>query len=100
VTLGNNDVPCQSGSPNCYDPSGTYGVLSTSTSSYAPAFPTQTGWDFATGIGTVNVYNLARNWNANLRAATHDFNGEGKSDIAWRNNRRLQRGWEERHSVA
>jgi hypothetical protein len=62
VTLGDTDVPCQSGSPNCYDPSGTYGVLSTSTGSYAPAFDAQTGWDFATGIGTVNVYNLVTNW--------------------------------------
>ena len=30
--------------------------------SYAPAFKTGTGWDFATGIGTVNVYNLVTNW--------------------------------------
>jgi hypothetical protein len=34
VTQGDNDADCQSGTPNCYDPSGTYGVLSTSTSSY------------------------------------------------------------------
>jgi hypothetical protein len=27
-----------------------------------PAFQTRTGWDFATGIGTVNVYNLVTNW--------------------------------------
>jgi hypothetical protein len=62
VTLGDIDVPCQSGSPNCYDPSGTYGVLSTSGSSYLPTYPATTGWDFATGIGTVNVYNLVINW--------------------------------------
>jgi hypothetical protein len=62
VTLGDNDADCVSGSPNCYTPSGTYGVLSTSTTSYAPAYQTQTGWDFATGIGTVNVYNLVTNW--------------------------------------
>ena len=41
--------------------SGTYGVMSTQPS-YAPAFATGTGWDFATGIGTVNVYNLVTNW--------------------------------------
>jgi hypothetical protein len=62
VTLGDNIVPCTSGTPNCYAPGGTYGVLSTSTSSYAPAFKTNTGWDFATGLGTVNVYNLVMNW--------------------------------------
>ena len=38
------------------------GVLSTSTSSYAPAFGTTPGWDFATGIGTVNVGLLVINW--------------------------------------
>ena len=62
VTLGDMIVDCTSGTPNCYAPGGTYGVLSTSTSSYAPAFKAQTGWDFATGIGTVNVYNLVTNW--------------------------------------
>ena len=25
-------------------------------------FATGLGWDFATGIGTVNVYNLITNW--------------------------------------
>ncbi|HTC01815.1 MAG TPA: protease pro-enzyme activation domain-containing protein, partial [Xanthobacteraceae bacterium] len=62
VTLGDIDADCLSGSPNCYLPSGTYGVLSTSTTSYQPAYPAQTGWDFATGLGTVNVYNLVTNW--------------------------------------
>jgi hypothetical protein len=62
VTLGDIDADCLSGSPNCYLPSGTFGVLSTSTTSYAPAYQTQAGWDFATGIGTVNVYNLVTNW--------------------------------------
>ena len=47
---------------NCYLPSGTYGVMSTNNNAYAPAFATGTGWDFATGIGTVNVYNLVTNW--------------------------------------
>jgi hypothetical protein len=51
------DVNC-TGSHNCYLPSGRNGVLSTSTTSYAPAYKTGTGWDFATGIGTVNAYNL------------------------------------------
>ncbi len=57
VTQGDMDVNC-TGSNSCYRPSGTNGVLSTSTSSYAPAYKTATGWDFATGIGTVNAYNL------------------------------------------
>ena len=57
VTEGDMDVPC-TGTNECYTPSGTYGVLSTSNSAYQPAYGTQTGWDFATGIGTVNAYNL------------------------------------------
>src|SRR5262249_27220498 len=52
-----NDVPC-TGTNKCYTPSGIVGVLSTSNSSFQPAFPATTGWDFATGIGTVNAYNL------------------------------------------
>ena len=85
VTLGDIDAPCQALAGtlyNCYLPSGTYGVLSTSNASYQPAYGTQTGWDFATGIGTVNVANLVTNWNE--KANTHDFNGDGFSDIAWR----------------
>jgi hypothetical protein len=77
VTAGDMVAPCTkypntTNYYNCYRPSGTYGVMSTNPSAYAPAFATGTGWDFATGIGTVNVYNLVTNWassgggNANL----------------------------------
>ena len=61
VTQGDNDVDCQ-GSYDCYLPSGTYGVLSTSDSAYDIAYGTRTGWDFPTGIGTPNVYNLVEAW--------------------------------------
>ncbi len=61
VTQGDMDVNC-TGSINCYTPSGTNGVLSVSSSSYQPAFTATVGWDFATGIGTVNAYNLLNNW--------------------------------------
>jgi hypothetical protein len=67
VTQGDMDVPCVS-NPNtgafysCYLPSGTYGVMSSNNNAYAPTFGTGTGWDFATGLGTVNVYNLILNW--------------------------------------
>ena len=57
VTQGDMDVNC-TGSHNCYVPSGRNGVLSTSSGSYSQAYGATTGWDFATGIGTVNVYNL------------------------------------------
>jgi subtilase family serine protease len=61
VTAGDNNMPC-TGSHNCYKPSGTYGVGSLTTSSYSPIYATASGWDFATGIGSVNAYNLALAW--------------------------------------
>jgi subtilase family serine protease len=61
VTLGDMDVNC-TGTHNCYLPSGKNGVLSTSDSSYLKAYGTGTGWDFATGIGSLNAANLVNNW--------------------------------------
>lgn len=61
VTQGDMDVDC-TGSINCYRPGGTYGVLSTISSSYQKAYGASTGWNFATGIGTVNVTNLVNKW--------------------------------------
>ena len=62
VTQGDMDVNC-TGTHNCFRPSGVNGVLSTSTTAYQPAYGTTTGWDFATGIGTINANNLVNNWN-------------------------------------
>jgi len=64
VTLGDNDVNCNAGSPDCYDPANARngGVLSTSTTSYAPAYKTGPGWDYATGIGSLNVWALLNYW--------------------------------------
>jgi subtilase family serine protease len=67
VTLGDNDSDCQAhaapiGLDNCYLPSGTYGVLSTSNAAYQPAYATGTGWDFGSGIGSVNAYNLVMHY--------------------------------------
>ena len=61
VTQGDMDVNC-AGIFDCYQPSGANGVLSTSSSSDKPAYGAHSGWDFATGIGTVNVENLVNNW--------------------------------------
>jgi subtilase family serine protease len=62
ITSGDIDVPCAAGTPNCYVPSGAYGVLSTSITSYSPAYAAGPGWDFATGLGSVNAYNLVNQW--------------------------------------
>jgi hypothetical protein len=92
VTQGDMDVPCR-GTLNCYQPSGTYGVLSTSNSAYQPAYGTRVGWDFATGIGTVNAYNLEQAFVARSRFYKRntalgelvDYFGEGRADFTvWR----------------
>jgi subtilase family serine protease len=60
VTQGDIDVDCVG--PNCYLGGGAIGVLSASNNSFAPAYGTSPGWDFATGIGTINAANLVNNW--------------------------------------
>jgi subtilase family serine protease len=71
VTTGNNDVPCAAGSTNCYVNSGaTFGILSTSSTSLVPAYPSTIGYDEATGIGTLNVANLLTNWHSAFTSTT------------------------------
>jgi subtilase family serine protease len=69
ITQGDNDAACKGSGAgsntlrNCYRPSGdTYGVLSTSNAADQPAYLTTPGWDFPSGIGSVNVWNLLTNW--------------------------------------
>ena len=72
ITKGNNSVACDAGSPNCSNSgSSGYGVMvcdspGCSTSAYGvngtPAFGAATGYDLATGLGTINVGNLLTNW--------------------------------------
>lgn len=68
ITQGDNDSVCQANSRgyliNCYKPGGTvvYGVLSTSLYYDQPAYPATTGWDFTSGIGSVNAWNLIQAW--------------------------------------
>lgn len=50
VTAGSNNVPCDAGSPGC-----AAGVL---------GYPAQTGYDLATGLGSVDAYALAAQWNS------------------------------------
>ncbi len=61
VTLGDMDVPCL-GTHGCFKTGGHAGILSTSDASPSPAYGTTTGWDFATGIGTINAANLVNSW--------------------------------------
>jgi subtilase family serine protease len=77
VTRGDIDVNC-TGTANCFGstgsttigrggrPSGnaTSGALSISSSSFTPAYGTGASWNFATGIGSVDAFNLVMNWSA------------------------------------
>jgi subtilase family serine protease len=61
ITQGDIQVDC-TGSNNCYDSAEGLGVLSTSAAAYQPAYGSTTGWDFASGIGSINVANLVNAW--------------------------------------
>jgi len=61
--VGTNSVPCQGGSPNCsVATSGPTGVLVDPSKTSTEAWTAGTGYDMATGLGTVNVGNLVTNW--------------------------------------
>ncbi|HET9742962.1 MAG TPA: Ig-like domain repeat protein [Terriglobales bacterium] len=64
ITQGNNSVACTGGSPNCSTPTGTEGVLVQPSSSSTLAWVATTGYDLATGLGTVNVNNLVTKWSS------------------------------------
>jgi subtilase family serine protease len=76
VTEGDISVNC-AGSQDCFGSTVTTqqggrrggfsiatanGALSTSGTSDAPAYAAAAGWNFATGIGTINALNLVNNW--------------------------------------
>jgi subtilase family serine protease len=74
INLGDTAVNC-AGAINCYGAgfegrgrasAGTQfignGALSTTTASYTPAFSANGAWSFATGIGSVDAFNLIMNW--------------------------------------
>jgi subtilase family serine protease len=62
VRLGDDDQDCITGSANCFAPTGHLGVLSTSTTAYRPSFLVTKGYDFPSGIGTINATNLVLGW--------------------------------------
>jgi subtilase family serine protease len=62
VRLGDDDQDCIRGSADCFSPSGHLGVLSTSTTAYQPSFLVTKGYDFPSGIGTINATNLVLGW--------------------------------------
>jgi subtilase family serine protease len=66
VTTGDSNQPC-AGTLDCYGDTKVgstsyYGVMSSSSSSLQIAYSAGTGWDAATGLGTLNVNNLINAW--------------------------------------
>jgi len=65
VVVGNDSVACQAGSPNCSNTSSNgYGVMVNPGNTASPAWTTTAGYDRATGLGSVNVANLVKNWSS------------------------------------
>ena len=65
ITQGNNSVPCDPNTPNCGPaPTNGYGVLVDPNNPGNPAWLTTTGYDLATGLGSVNADNLVNQWSS------------------------------------
>ena len=65
ITQGNNSVPCNPNTPNCGPaPANGYGVLVDPNNPGNPAWLTTTGYDLATGLGSVNADNLVNQWSS------------------------------------
>lgn len=84
TTKGNISVACSAGKPDCSNTgsSGT-GVLVDPASKSTPAWITTAGYDRATGLGSVNVGNLATKWNTvSFNAATATITGSPSGPLA------------------
>ena len=68
VTAGSNNVPCQQNSPSC-----TLSTLTDNTQGFFTfgQFYSATGYDQATGLGSVDASLLVQNWNAGTFTSTN-----------------------------
>jgi hypothetical protein len=72
ITTGTNSVICQGGSTNCNNTNnatGQYGIMVSGNPASA-AYAAGSGYDLATGLGSVNVANLVNNWTSNFTGST------------------------------
>jgi hypothetical protein len=61
--VGTNSVPCQGGSPNCsVSVASSNGVLVDPSHTSTESWTATAGYDMTSGLGSVNVNNLATNW--------------------------------------
>jgi hypothetical protein len=71
VTKGNNAVPCLQVTPDCGTaPLDGLGVLVDPKNPTVPAWTATTGYDLATGLGTVDAFNLVNAWAGAAMAQT------------------------------
>jgi Pro-kumamolisin, activation domain/Bacterial Ig-like domain (group 3) len=69
--VGTNSVPCQGATANCSAAIASQnGVLIEPTSATTEAWTATAGYDLTTGLGSVNVNNLATNWRTVSTVAT------------------------------
>jgi hypothetical protein len=75
ITVGNNIVPCESGTLDC-----------PTSAPFQYGFSAGPGYDQATGLGSVNAFNLVTQWNAstsaNLAAPTLTAPASGATGVA------------------
>ena len=73
VLSGDTNLPCINGSNDCYTQGGQLyeaGILSTNSAASGDAYANAAqGWDFATGIGSINIGNLVANWQSPTNSA-------------------------------
>jgi hypothetical protein len=83
VVTGNISVACQGGTTDCSNMStaaNQYGVM---VSAGVPAWTAASGYDLATGLGTVNIANLAAAWGGvGLTASTTTISASPSGTIA------------------
>ncbi len=65
VTSGNNSVPCKAGTPNC------------ASNGFLTGYDTGTGYDYASGLGSVDVSQLVSLWSSASFTATTTSLGVG-----------------------
>jgi Pro-kumamolisin, activation domain/Bacterial Ig-like domain (group 3)/Subtilase family len=65
ITVGGNNVPCLQGYPNCVFVTNSYGFNYT-----LSGYPATTGYDLATGLGSIDANVLVNNWNSLAFAST------------------------------
>jgi hypothetical protein len=83
VVTGNISVACQGGTANCSNTSTAGNQYGVTASAGVPAWTATSGYDLASGLGTVNIANLAAAWGGvGLTASTTTISASPSGAIA------------------